>query len=149
MSMEGESVVRRGEEHQIGTGTLGWPKFERQSGRYGTVGLFGDDGPVSLGAVQQLAGTVGELRAVVVEPKLSGHLGDFLSGIAPPREPHPAGYERLLGHGLLFFEEEGCFVGLEPEKRRPDNCLDNWLDPEVLYALNGSVVRLTFTAEAE
>lgn len=130
----------------LGTGSLNWPRAERQSDRYGLVFLLDpSDQPAPLPEAPGLDGRRGHLVARVVDPRPSYHLGDGSRGIFPPEVPLALKEQRVLGEGHLFFErhpESGpaTAVGLRPEDGRSSD----WLDPEVLYELHNSGVDLTF-----
>jgi hypothetical protein len=137
-------IDRRGEVVRtvIGKGWLSWPRMERVSDRYGTVGLYTSamQGKV---LTRGLEGRTGRLYARVTAQGLSEHIGDLFRGFAPPRTTDacpPIGSEHVLGEGTVFYDEvEGTVhVGLEPADGRDAD----WLDPETLYLLHEQEVEL-------
>ena len=121
----------------LGTGILNWDRHERVSDRYGTVKLLEAlDSSVAIQLKSVKEGTKGTLYAIVKETRQSQHIGDLFRGIFP--ETPNLGERIVLGHGLLFYDEES--VGLEPEDGR-DN---DWLDPHKLYRVHEQTVDLFF-----
>lgn len=131
--MQGETIT-------LGEGILNWPKFERQSGRYGSVNLTGPDGA---GATWDDApfGTEGTLTAEILETREAGHIGDFFRGVGPST---PEVGDRLtLGTGTLFTEKSygTDHIGVNPGDDRESD----WMDPRSLYRCHSQTVRLYFT----
>jgi hypothetical protein len=132
----------------IGIGGLSWPRSERVSDRYGTVGLIDGNSfdSTDIAIIRPPEGARGQLIAVVKQGRRSSHIGDFFRGIAPPEEPLADGTERVLGSGTVFYDDcEGWqLIGLCPDEMRDSD----WLDPHALYDMHESVVELRFEPEA-
>jgi hypothetical protein len=134
--------------YELGTGTFGWHRFERQSDRYGTVGLW-DDNDLAADYVEGIKkvplGTRGALRAEVLEQRESGHIGDLARGI-DTRQRVDEGNVVTLGEGTFIRENyaRGTYAGVQPYEPRDTD----WLDPKLLYQLHDSEVRLFFETEA-
>lgn len=123
----------------LGSGILGWHSNERHTDRYGAVHL-------SYGTPQQATfadapvGSVGVLSARVVKVVRPASDFDTRHGLIPI----PEGETVVLGDGLLFREEynQGKLVciGVEPS----DGRVENWMNPKVLYRIDGQHVELHF-----
>ncbi|WP_217281333.1 phosphoadenosine phosphosulfate reductase domain-containing protein [Kibdelosporangium persicum] len=106
----------------LGQGQLWWPRFERQSDRYGTVFLLtGPDAEDYVSFENAPVGRPGRLVAVVVETRRSGHCGDIARALAPTTPT--VGEEITLGTGTLFTETDvdlgvPTAVGLAPADHR-------------------------------
>jgi hypothetical protein len=127
---------------ELGLGQLWWPRFERQTDRYGTVFLLtGPDADTYVRFEGAPVGQLGRLVAVVVETRRSGHCGDIARSLAPTTPV--VGEEITLGAGTLFTETDADLgltnaVGLVPEDHRDSD----WLDPRALYRCHNQTVRL-------
>lgn len=143
----------------LGEGIFGWPRHERVTDRYGSVWLYASlpelDSPILLSQLDELPlvewgdvplGEQGQLVAEVIEGRESRHIGDLFRGIAQDRVPD-ARERFVLGSGELFVEElrgsGEVSLGVVPRDGRDKD----WLDPQALYRLHDSVVRLTFEQE--
>ncbi|SFQ74430.1 hypothetical protein SAMN05421810_1185 [Amycolatopsis arida] len=131
---------------ELGRGQLWWPRFERQTDRYGTVLLCtGPDGEDYASFESAPVGTRGQLVAVVLETRPSVHCGDLARGLAPTT---PAvGEEITLGAGTVFTETDPdtgrpTAIGMAPDDGRDED----WLDPRALYRCHNQTVRLEFRA---
>jgi hypothetical protein len=132
----------------LGEGALTWPRGERVSDRYGTVGLmatgqsygdyFADYAFVDVHQVPE--GSRGRLRATVLETRDSGHIGDLFRGLFPTTPE--VGEVIDLGSGVVFYErvEDAPYIGLRPD----DGRTSDWLDPQALYRTHEQTVRLEF-----
>jgi hypothetical protein len=126
----------------LGQGQLWWPRFERQSDRYGTVFLLtGPDAEDYVSFENAPVGQPGQLVAVVVETHRSGHCGDIARSLAPTTPT--IGEEITLGAGTLFTDTDADLgvptaVGLAPADHRDTD----WLDPRALYRCHNQIVRL-------
>lgn len=131
----------------IGIGGMSWPRGERVSDRYGTVGLIDgnafDSTYIALDRPSE--GARGRLVAVVKQGRRSTHIGDIFRGIAPLDEPLADGTERVLGTGTVFYDvcEGWQLIGLRPDDSRDSD----WLDPRALYDVHESIVELRFVPE--
>jgi len=131
------------EVHVIGEGVFGWYRGERVSDRYGAVSLWAPDSTEEVDkpdlATDSIVGKSGKIRAVIIEARESGHIGDFFHGLGPnkPKE----GDVIDLGIGEFFsernYKEE---VGVRPTH---GNSVF-WMNPNHLYRAHDSVVRLEF-----
>jgi len=131
---------------ELGQGRLWWPRFERQSDRYGTVFLLtGPDAEDYVSFENAPVGRPGQLVAVVVETRRSGHCGDIARALAPTTPT--VGEEITLGAGTLFTDTDTdtdadlgvpTAVGLAPADHRDTD----WLDPRALYRCHNQTVRL-------
>lgn len=127
----------------IGQGSLNWNGGERISDRYGYIGLFDENNEDHLmdfsEESKKLKGRHGSFRVEVVEYRRSDHIGDLFRGFSPEK-PDKETY--MLGTGTLSFTTIGEweYIGLVPDDGRSDN----WLDPEVLYKVHTSIVKLYF-----
>lgn len=126
----------------LGHGELSWPRFERQTDRYGTVLLrTGPDGEDYVPFDSAPVGARGQLVAVVLETRRPVHCGDLARGLMPSI---PAVGEVItLGSGTLFTETNPdtglpSSVGLTPDDGREED----WLDPRSLYRCHSQTVRL-------
>ena len=127
----------------LGIGNLGWHRHERVSDRYGTVNLSNlDDSDTYVRFDDAPIGEDGDLVAVVLETRLSAHIGDVFRGFRPSTPE--VGDEITLGSGSLFVEES-IHVGLMPDDDRDSD----WLDPEALYRCSDQTVRLEFRAKGQ
>ncbi|WP_246370320.1 phosphoadenosine phosphosulfate reductase domain-containing protein [Amycolatopsis echigonensis] len=144
------TVSTEGAEHaatvELGQGQLWWPRFERQTDRYGTIFLCtGPDGADYVTFESAPVGSHGWLVAVVLETRPSVHCGDLARGLAPTV---PAvGEEITLGSGTVFTEPDPdtgllTAVGLIPDDGRDED----WLDPRALYRCHNQTVRLELRA---
>lgn len=131
---------------ELGQGQLWWPRFERQTDRYGTIFLCtGPDGADYVTFESAPVGSRGRLVAVVLETRPSVHCGDLTRGLAPMT---PAvGEEITLGAGTVFTEADPdtglpTAVGLVPDDGRDED----WLDPRALYRCHNQTVRLELRA---
>ncbi|SFQ19173.1 3'-phosphoadenosine 5'-phosphosulfate sulfotransferase (PAPS reductase)/FAD synthetase [Amycolatopsis rubida] len=126
----------------LGQGRLWWPRFERQSDRYGTVFLLtGPDAEDYVSFDNAPVGQPGRLVAIVVETRHSGHCGDIARSLAPVTPS--VGEEITLGAGTLFTDADDDFgvrtaIGLVPDDGRDTD----WLDPRALYRCHNQTVRL-------
>jgi hypothetical protein len=126
----------------VGQGQLWWPRFERQSDRYGTVLLLtGPDAEDYVSFENAPVGQLGQLVAVVVETCRSGHCGDIARALAPTTPT--VGEEITLGVGTLFTDTDADLgvptaVGCGPADHRDID----WLDPRALYRCHNQTVRL-------
>lgn len=128
----------------LGQGRLWWPRFERQSDRYGTVFLLtGPDAENYVSFENAPVGQSGRLVAVVVENRRSGHCGDIARSLVPTTPT--VGEEITLGAGTLFTDTDAdadlgvpTAVGLAPDDDRDTD----WLDPRALYRCHNQTVRL-------
>jgi hypothetical protein len=124
----------------IGKGELGWHRFERQSDRYGSVGIYNEDGDFAIKDEDIPTDQVGVLVATVLETKKSYHLGDWGRGI---QTKTPSVGDRFeLGRGTLhpqYYEEYGPYVGMKPENDRY-----TVFDAETLYRLHSQIIALEF-----
>lgn len=126
----------------LGQGQLWWPRFERQTDRYGSVFLLtGPDGEDYASFESALVGQRGRLVAVVLHTGRSGHCGDLDRGLTPSRPE--VGEEIPLGTGTLFTDTDSdtgvpTAVGLKPD----DGRAADWLDPRALYRCHNQTVRL-------
>ena len=129
---------------KLGDGRLGWARGERVSDRYGSIGLFDEEGDARTFSPRQtrLKGARGELRGVVLEAGTSEHC-DLARGLRSPKDPLPVGSERSLGRGTLFFCDDDAYVGLAPDDGRDHD----WLDPEALYELREARIELFFVPD--
>lgn len=91
----------------IGVGGLSWPRGERVSDRYGTVGLIHGDSFDStyVALTRPPEGMHGRLVAVVKQGRRSSHIGDLFRGIGPLDAPLADGTERVLGSGAVFLRQ--------------------------------------------
>ncbi len=127
---------------ELGQGQLWWPRFERQSDRYGTVFLLtGPDAEDYVSFENAPVGQPGRLVAIVVETRRSEHCGDIARSLAPVTPT--VGEEITLGAGTLFTDTDADLgiptaVGLAPD----DNRDADWLDPRALYRCHNQTVRL-------
>lgn len=129
----------------IGEGWLSWPRGERQTDRYGTVGLETEDGEDQVPMPKKLPlGKIGELQAEVLETRGIGHIGDLFRGFQPSIPK--VGAHIMLGKGGLFVDYQDWdgkryhYVGLKPEDGRETD----WLNPKALYKVHNQKVRLVF-----
>jgi hypothetical protein len=126
---------------ELGQGQLWWPRLERQTDRYGTVFLLiGPDAEDYVSFENAPVGRPGQLVAVVVETRRSGHCGDIARALAPTTPT--VGEEITLGAGTLFTDTDADLgvptVGLAPADHRDTD----WLDPRALYRCHNQTVRL-------
>lgn len=145
-AMSGSPVNHEGtgqaEVIDLGVGVLSWPRFERQTDRYGTVLLrTGPDGEDYASFEAAPVGSRGQLVAVVLETRPSVHCGDFARGLVPSTPV--VGDVITLGSGSLFTEADPdtgrpSTVGLTPDNGRDED----WLDPSALYRCHSQTVRL-------
>jgi hypothetical protein len=132
----------------LGEGALTWPRGERVSDRYGTVGLmapgqsYGDylANYAFVDVHQVPEGERGQLRATVLETRDSGHIGDLFRGLFPTTPE--VGEVIFLGAGTVFYEDDdgAPYIGLQPDEARSSD----WLDPAALYRVHEQTVRLEF-----
>jgi len=123
--------------HRIGIGELGWRPCERITDRYGTIGLYRGQKPISLEHISSFEGTHGHLTCRVKGVRPCLHLGDILRGLRP--EQPKVGEVFILGEGNLFIEDGKC-IGVEPTDGRETD----WLDPHQLYKVHSQIVELFF-----
>lgn len=101
----------------LGVGVLNWHRHERVGDRYGAVNLI-HDGEEWPDPVERFAeapeGKVGSLRAEVVEPRESRHIGDLYHGLIQKEAPE-RGASLELGHGELFLDPERG-LGVRPDR---------------------------------
>jgi 3'-phosphoadenosine 5'-phosphosulfate sulfotransferase (PAPS reductase)/FAD synthetase len=127
---------------ELGQGQLWWPRYERQTDRYGTVFLLtGPDAEDYVSFENAPLGQLGRLVAVVVETRRSSHCGDIARSLAPTTPT--VGEEITLGAGTLFTDTDADLdvpkaVGLAPDDHRDTD----WLDPRALYRCHNQTVRL-------
>jgi hypothetical protein len=127
---------------ELGQGQLWWPRSERQTDRYGTVLLLiGPDAEDYVSFENAPVGQPGQLVAVVVETRRSGHCGDITRTLAPTTPT--AGEEITLGAGTLFTETDPDLgvptaIDLAPDDHRDTD----WLDPRASYRCHNQTVRL-------
>lgn len=127
---------------ELGQGQLWWPRFERQSDRYGTVFLLtGPDAEDYVSFENAPVGQPGRLVAIVVKTRRSEHCGDIARSLAPVTPT--VGEEITLGAGTLFTDTDADLglptaVGLAPDDHRDSD----WLDPRALYRCHNQTVRL-------
>lgn len=126
------------------TGIFTWPAQERQSDRYGQIGLDkheDDNDPTSQWSSSPAdhVGRQAHITVEVLETRESRHIGDLFRGIGPVTPD--VGEIVDLGIGELFVEATEWFVcvGLKPDDERTSD----WFDPRKLYRLHDQTVRIT------
>jgi len=133
----------------IGMGSLSWPRMERVSDRYGSIGVYNEDSTektvckganLNVATIQNMAGNKGQLIAKIIETRKSTHIGDLFRGFFPSMPG--VGEEIVLGDGRLFHAiTDGVdTVGLLPE----DGRASDWLNPENLYRAHEQTIELYF-----
>jgi hypothetical protein len=135
----------------LGEGILGWPRYERASGRFGTVLLTDDPKPAApwkwKGFPAAPAGRWGMLTAEVIEVLQLRWPDDDPD--AGPQPPCAAGDVITLGTGYLFRSRVngGPVIGLRPDASlaEDDYGHEGWMDGEALYQVEDQRVRLVFT----
>jgi hypothetical protein len=133
--------MQRDKTIQLGIGVLGWPPFERQSDRYGTVTVLNPEHGTAGFVNLPQARSRGRLFAEVLEARPTQHAGDWSLNLSA--SPLAIGTTvALCGTGRLIVERRGSYVAVGV--RPPDGRQSHWLDPRVLYGLVDQVVRLDF-----
>lgn len=127
----------------LGEGVLTWPRYERITDRYGSVGLiktwetfFSPNIEDIVEFLDPPIGEFGQLIAEILEARRSPGVGDIARSI--PTAIPDIGERIILGEGTLFIEN--AHIGVKPsEKREVD-----WLSPKALYRVHAQTVRLFF-----
>lgn len=133
-----------------GTGILGWDGRERRTNRYGTFVLM-QSGYEGNGRAKVewsdspglLLGRRVSIKALVMEARMSGHIGDLFRNIFPTQPE--VGETIDLGEGTFFMENfgwhdgNGIGVGIVPDDGRDFD----WMDPAKLYRLHDQTVLVT------
>jgi hypothetical protein len=133
---------------KLGRGVLTWCGAERRSGRYGAIVLV--DEPFEGGKVCQsstdrealwkLRNERVRMKAVVVETRKSGHIGDQFLDIEPTTPD--VGEEIDLGVGKLSVGKVDWDPAPTIILRPGDGRKVNWYDPRKLYRLHDQTVDL-------
>jgi len=133
----------------MGTGIVGWPVAERESGRYGYIALYPNMDPKAKALYfKRLEYEVGTLGAVVIHTRKKESSGDLKRGFIPTIPE--VGSKFILGKGILWspgyvkFKSKGdprC-LGLKPiiNELQPKD----WLDPKVLYKIVNQTCKIYF-----
>ncbi len=146
-----DSVMKTPKKHIIGTGNLSWPRMERVSDRYGTVGLTTDaidytstlPTPPDCLRPLNIPSGYGSIVARVLSTSEPVHLGDIARGIAA-KQPR-VGELIILGTGDVFEDslDGWMLIGLKPYNKRSSD----WLNPLALYMCHNQKVELSFHSE--
>lgn len=138
----------------LGEGVLTWPRWERITDRYGSIGLIRTWGAFSSLKAEDIVtfsnipeGRLGQLLAEVLATRQSPGIGDLSRGF-DPQTPN-IGERILLGEGILFVEHvhddhlnvERTHLGVKPVDDREVD----WLFPQALYRVHAQTVKLLFT----
>lgn len=121
----------------LGKGRVNWDTAERRSDRYGSIRLY-DNGPNIAVDPGPCLEQFGQLRAIVLETRLSRHIGDFTRGLFPST-PEVAEVV-VLGEGYLFTFDDNRAVGVAPRDDRDEY----WMYPHALYRVHDQTVQLEF-----
>lgn len=132
----------------VGTGILGWPPSERESGRYGILTLWTEhkSHPLMMDYVPAKRihlqvwrvpkkHVYCDLFALYLEQREFVNTGDPHRGYMPTRVG--TGRDHKLGRGLLFYPDDRS-VGVQPYPMVEGP----WLDPNELYKLIDQLVTL-------
>lgn len=134
---------------KVACGVFGWGATERQSNRYGSFhcGSQPFDGSATCIvfhdelALRELRGKQVRITCVVIESRVSAHIGDMFLGITPSR-PN-VGEEVDLGVGILRLEGSDYDPTLVDLVLKPnDGRSELWYDPRKLYRLHDQTVEV-------